>query len=273
MQRVVLAGEYLVVDHAWRHAPPAGERHDAVFREGLDRKDRILVGDRGAAEIGQHALQCVAAPLAEGGAVFLDQVLGDQLLELGPQARVEPPDKDRLLVGDLDRLLGHHFSSFAGLPAPAFALPLPAPCQILRGNAEQAAAQEQHRAKHDAGNQDQPDRAEADEHLVEQHDDQGAQHRAFGGADAADNDHRQQQQQLVDREQRRRGAVKQGRVEGADAPQCRRRDQEYLDARGAIVDAKSFGKGLVLLGRSAQQAAKALAVDHAVQNQRAEQQQ
>src|SRR6478736_4199049 len=96
MQRVVLAGEYLVVDHAWRHAPPAGERHDAVFREGLDRKDGILVGDCDAAEIGQHALQSVAAPLAEGGAMFLDQVLGDQLLELGPQARVEPPNKDRL---------------------------------------------------------------------------------------------------------------------------------------------------------------------------------
>ena len=36
--------EHLVVDDARRHAPAAGEGDDAVFRERLDREDRIFVG-------------------------------------------------------------------------------------------------------------------------------------------------------------------------------------------------------------------------------------
>src|ERR1700730_11166769 len=80
MQGVLRAREYLVVDRARRHAAAAGEGHNAVLRERLDGENSILVGYCGAAEIRQHAFQCVASPFAEGGTMFLDQLVGDQPL-------------------------------------------------------------------------------------------------------------------------------------------------------------------------------------------------
>src|SRR6185437_9253811 len=77
--------------------------------------------------------------------------------------------------------------------------------------------------------------------------------RALGAADAADDDHRQLQEQAVHGEQRGRGALEIGRVETANRAQRSRRDQEDLDARVTVIDAECLGKGLLPLGRSTQQ--------------------
>src|SRR6185312_5730607 len=140
---LLLRRKDLVIDESRWHAALAGKRHDAIGGEWLLGQDRVLTGHLSAPEEGQDALQRVAAPAAVGAAMLGDQLVGHQLLQLFAELLVEALGVDRLLVGNLGRVLGHDVVSFSGPKRTALASPLVAPGAELRRDAEQSTAQEQ----------------------------------------------------------------------------------------------------------------------------------
>src|SRR6185312_4535411 len=96
-----------IVHQTRRHTPPAGQGDDVVLGKGFGRDDRVFVRCGGPAEIGEHALQCIAAPATVGASVLGDQLVGYQRFQLVAKLLVEPADVNELLVDNLCCFLWH----------------------------------------------------------------------------------------------------------------------------------------------------------------------
>ncbi len=151
--------------------------------------------------------------------MLLDEFRCHDRLEVFPLHLVEATPIDLVLVVRFGRFLGQHLATLLCPGGTALALFLVSPVSKLGLDPKQSVAQIEGCRQHDDPDQNQADWTESNKKLVQQDDDERANHRTFGSTDAANHQHAQTEQNRVEVEYRKCDAPEIGGVKPADETQ------------------------------------------------------